>query len=162
MPADLLHVSPSRIRLKDCKVLKRPVWAQIWDGGAVGLSQSAIASRAASFLTEFYGVPITQSELPNASNGRISDGWPAKAWTTDCRKSMKAATSASARLNPVRLSRHHPFSILALRLQIDEPPEPTIVPDQQPWCRRDIRLRRGHLIGGKVIAAVTRQLAWAL
>ncbi len=139
----------------------------IWDGGAVGLSQSAIACRAASFLTEsrgipVYGVPITQSESPNASNGRISDGSPAKAWTTGCRKSMKAATSASARLNPVRLSRHHPFSILALRLQIDEPPEPTIVPDQQPWCRRDIRLRRGHLIGGKVIAAVTRQLAWAL
>ncbi|MHC2355937.1 hypothetical protein ACVMB3_005458 [Sinorhizobium meliloti] len=46
--------------------------------------------------------PVTQSELPNASNGRISRGWPANAWTTDCKASMQAATSASPRRNPVR------------------------------------------------------------
>lgn len=75
--------------------------------------------------------PVTQSELPNASNGRISRGWPRGPRTARRACRRQPAPALGAIPSVVSPSSNLHFGAAIIR-QIDEPPKPIIVPDQQP------------------------------
>ena len=67
-----------------------------------GVQHSGGPSRSPPCSVSEWFVPVMQSGLPTESNCRRSGRGPADAPTTDCRTSIKTATSANPCLNPIR------------------------------------------------------------